>query len=212
MIRRPPRSTQSRSSEASDVYKRQSLQRRHHGARAMSGTMKFAALFVLVLCTVSPAAAADDLVAGVSQDQIQIASQQTLQLYQLGAGNVQAESASTPNRLKAEPYRQAVIAQRKRDHLFIEQPDGVEFLGSTLFRVHVPVPAGAPRGQYTVEVYVIRNGMVMSVQSTPLFVDQIGLERRLYKLAFSWPVTYGLAAVLMALLMGWLSALVFRQT
>jgi uncharacterized protein (TIGR02186 family) len=256
----------------------------------MTGTMKRAGLFVLFLCSVPCAALADDLVAGVSQDQIQItsnytgsdvvvfgavesgsdnlsagkpdvvvvvrgqdadmavrkkarvagiwinstkitlksmpayyfvastralsqvASQQTLQLYQLGAGNVQAESASTPNRLKAEPYRQAVIAQRKRDHLFIEQPDGVEFLGSTLFRVHVPVPAGAPRGQYTVEVYVIRNGMVMSVQSTPLFVDQIGLERRLYKLAFSWPVTYGLAAVLMALLMGWLSALVFRQT
>src|SRR5450756_2216098 len=33
MIRRPPRSTQSRSSAASDVYKRQSLKVRHHFGR-----------------------------------------------------------------------------------------------------------------------------------------------------------------------------------
>ena len=141
----------------------------------------------------------------------QIASQQTLKLYQIGAANVEPQSASTRNVAKAEPYRLALIAQLRRAHLYAEAPNAVEFLGSTLFRAHVPVPAGAPRGQYTVEVYVVRNGQVMDVQSTPFFVDQIGLERDLHHFAFHWPIIYGFTTVLMALMLGWLSSLVFRQ-
>jgi uncharacterized protein (TIGR02186 family) len=141
----------------------------------------------------------------------QIASAQTLKLYQIGASNVQPQGASTANNAKLEPFRRAFIALRKRDLLYIEAPRGVEFLGPTLFRVHVPVPAGAPQGQYTVEVYVIRNGQILDVQSTPFFVDQIGLERDLHHFAFHWPLTYGLVTVLMALLLGWLSSAIFRQ-
>jgi len=52
---------------------------------------------------------------------------------------------------------------------------------------------------------------VISAQSTPLFVDQIGLERRLYSFAHSSPLFYGISTVLMALLMGWTSSVVFRR-
>jgi len=142
----------------------------------------------------------------------QIASVQTLKLYQIGAANVQPQGTSTTNSVKAEPFRRALIAERKRDRLYLEAPHGVEFLGTTLFRAHVPIPAGAPTGQYTVEVYVIRDGQVLDVQSTPFFVDQIGLERDLHHFAFHWPLTYGLVTMLMALLFGWLSSAIFRQT
>jgi hypothetical protein len=39
------------------------------------------------------------------------------------------------------------------------------------------------RGQYNVEVYLLRDGEVVSAQSTPLFIDQTGIERRLFNLA-----------------------------
>ena len=87
----------------------------------------------------------------------------------------------------------------------------MEFLSGTLFRAHVPVPASVTRGLYNVEVYLFRKGEVESAQSTPLFIDQTGLERRLFNFAHTNPLGYGLAAVLMALLMGWLSSLVFRR-
>jgi uncharacterized protein (TIGR02186 family) len=75
----------------------------------------------------------------------------------------------------------------------------------------VPVPAGVPRGQYNVEVYLFRNGEVLSAQSTPLFIDQTGLERRLFNFARNQPFGYGLAAVVMAVIMGWISSLLFRR-
>jgi uncharacterized protein (TIGR02186 family) len=140
-----------------------------------------------------------------------IAPPYMLARYQIGFDHVKPQSTSTHKTLRAEEFRQAVVRERARAHLFTEAPNGVEFLSYSLFRVHVPVPAGAPRGQYTAEVYLFRNGVVMSAQSTPLFVDQIGLERNLFNFAHNDPLAYGFAAVLMAVLLGYISSLIFRQ-
>ncbi|MBS0275360.1 MAG: TIGR02186 family protein [Proteobacteria bacterium] len=140
-----------------------------------------------------------------------IAPAQTLGRYQIGLDYVKPERASTHNPARAEQFRQAVVRERVRGHLFTEAPAGVEFLSYSLFRVHVPVPASAPRGQYTAEVYLFKDGVVMAAQSTPLFVDQIGLERRLFSFAHNDAFAYGVATVIMAMLLGWLSSLIFRR-
>jgi uncharacterized protein (TIGR02186 family) len=110
-----------------------------------------------------------------------------------------------------EPFRQAALRHLTEEHLYAEAPGGVEFLSDTLFRAHVPVPAGVARGQYNVEVFLFRGATVISAQSTPLFVDQTGLERRLYNFAHNQGFDYGLATVLMAIAMGWISSLLFRR-
>jgi uncharacterized protein (TIGR02186 family) len=141
-----------------------------------------------------------------------IAPPDMLARYQIGFDNVKPERASTHNAARAEQFRQAVVRERVRGQFFAEAPAGVEFLGYSLFRVHVPVPAGAPRGQYTAEVYLFKDGVVMSAQSTPLFVDQIGLERRLFNFAHNDAFAYGMATTIMAMLLGYLSSLIFKQT
>jgi uncharacterized protein (TIGR02186 family) len=110
-----------------------------------------------------------------------------------------------------EPFRQAALRHLTEQHLYAEAPGGVEFLSDTLFRAHVPVPAGVTRGQYNVEVFLFRGATVISAQSTPLFIDQTGLERRLYNFAHNQGFDYGLATVLMAIAMGWISSLLFRR-
>jgi len=138
-----------------------------------------------------------------------IAPSTVLARYDIGLGSLQ------PNTVHAhhdyEPFRQAALRHLGQDGLYTEAPGGVEFLSDTLFRAHVPVPAGVMRGQYNVEVYLLRNGAVISAQSTPLFIDQTGLERRLYNFAHNQALGYGLATVLMAVIMGWISSLLFRR-
>jgi uncharacterized protein (TIGR02186 family) len=135
----------------------------------------------------------------------------TLARYEIGLNTLTPESESTHSPAKAEPFRLAAIRERERAHLYAESSNGVEFLSYSLFRARVPVPATVPKGQYTVDVYLFRDGTVLSAQSTPLYIDQIGLERRLYNYAHRQPVWYGFAAVFMAALLGWLSSLLFRQ-
>jgi len=140
-----------------------------------------------------------------------IASAETLQRYQLGLANVTPKGESTRSIRKGAPFREAAIRIRERQKLYAQAPAGVEFLGYSLFRVRVPVPANVATGEYTAQVFLFRDGSVVSAQTTPLFVDQIGLERRLFNFAHDRPFAYGLATVLVAMLLGWGSSFLFRR-
>lgn len=111
----------------------------------------------------------------------------------------------------ARPFREAAFRHLRQRRLYAEAPGTIDFLSETLFRTRVPVPANVQRGQYNVEVYLFRDGDVVSAQSTPLFIDQTGVERRLFGLAHNAPLIYGLACVFMAMLLGWISSVLFRQ-
>jgi hypothetical protein len=52
---------------------------------------------------------------------------------------------------------------------------------------------------------------VVSTQSTPIFVDATGLEPRLFNMAHNAPFFYGPACVFMAMLLGWISSVLFRR-
>ena len=90
-------------------------------------------------------------------------------------------------------------------------PGGVEFLSETLFRAHVPVPAGVPRGQYNVEVYLFRDGTgdQRAVDAAVHRPDRAGAAPVQFRARS--PLAYGLPTVLMAMLLGWLSSLLFRR-
>ena len=141
----------------------------------------------------------------------EIATPQTLRRYQLGLNDLEPARSSTKSAKEAQIYSDAAVREQARRGLYEEATNGVEFLSTSLFRVRVPVPAGVPRGQYTAEVYLFQGGNVVSAQSTPLFVDQTGVERRLFSFAHQWPLFYGIATVLMALALGWISSFVFQR-
>jgi|HubBroStandDraft_5_1064220.scaffolds.fasta_scaffold191467_2 uncharacterized protein (TIGR02186 family) len=111
-----------------------------------------------------------------------------------------------------EPFVQAAIRAEERNKLYAEEDKGVEFLSGTLFRARVPLPAAAPRGDYTADVYLLRDGRVIGPpHRSKLTIDQTGTERRVYDFSRDNPLAYGLSTVLMAMAMGWLSSLAFRR-
>ncbi len=138
-----------------------------------------------------------------------VAPADTLRRYELGLDNLRPQSALSDGDIM--PYVRALVRSEIKNGLYTEDNAGVELLSPTLFRVRVAVPASVPRGFYTVQAFLFRDGTVISAQSTPLFVDQTGFERRLFAFAHERPLLYGLATVLMATLLGWFSTLFFRR-
>jgi uncharacterized protein (TIGR02186 family) len=139
-----------------------------------------------------------------------IASADTLRRYQIGTANVEPQGTDARFPAEAEPFRKAAIADRGQASLYVERAD-VEFLGNSLFRARVPIPATVPRGEYLTEMFLFRDGNVISAQTTPLFIDQFGFERRLFRFAQRSPLAYGLSSVFLAGFFGWLSSLMFRE-
>lgn len=144
-----------------------------------------------------------------------IASPEILQRYQIGVENLKFEvskSRNTSGKSDIKIFKNAVIKLKKEDELFVEDSGGVRFLGSTLFRASVELPAIVAVGNYSADVYLFRDGKLIHVQSSPLFISKSGFERFIYNMAQKRPTTYGILAVMIALFCGWLAAALFRKS
>lgn len=139
-----------------------------------------------------------------------IASEGLLQSLGIGLANVDFGRSDTGAKPGNE-FRAALIRIRQEHELFVEKDDGVSFLGRSLFRGSVELPVNVPIGRYTTQVFLIRDGKVLSESQSSLKVHKVGLERMIYVLAFRHPFLYGLLAVAIAVLAGLLAWLFFKR-
>lgn len=110
-----------------------------------------------------------------------------------------------------ESFTKAFIADRTNRSLYTESAHSITFMGDTLFKTVLPFPDTTPRGGYTAETYLIYNGQIVGIQSTPLFVVKRGLDATIFEMAHESPALYGTLAILIAIGAGWMAALVFRK-
>ena len=122
----------------------------------------------------------------------------------------------TPSRAapaaEVEEFRTALIRNKESDDLYTEETGKLSFLGSRLFRTRIYFPSNVPTGTYTADVFLVRDGNVVSAQSTPLVVSKVGFGAELFDFAHRRPALYGILAVVVALAAGWLAGVAFRRT
>ncbi len=68
-----------------------------------------------------------------------------------------------------------------------------------------------PTGTYTADVFLVRDGEVVAAQATPLVVSKIGLGADMADIAHRHSALYGIIAVLVAAMAGWLAGVIFRR-
>ena len=139
-----------------------------------------------------------------------IASEETLKKLGVGLANVDFGKPVAGQTLD-DGFRAALIRIREEENLFKEADDGVTFIGRSLFRGSVELPVNVPVGRYTSQVYLFRDGKMLSQSQGSLQVHKVGFERIVYSLAFRHPFAYGLLAVLMAVAAGFAAWTVFRK-
>ncbi len=143
----------------------------------------------------------------------EIASREVLERHEIGAKYLRfaTSEALQFSAEESQSFRESILRLMAKQSLYTEVIGGVSFLGKSLFRASVELPANVPVGNYTADVFLIRDGSVIHAQATPLFVNKIGIERFVFNLAHRQPLIYGLVAVALALIAGWLAAAAFRK-
>ena len=117
----------------------------------------------------------------------------------------------TPNATNLGIFSKAVIRILRNEGLYREKPDGVKIIDKSLFRATIGLPANVPVGEFHADIYLFRDGSLVSAQSQPLHIEKQGLERFVYTLAFDYPMLYGIVAVMLAVLAGLAASAVFKR-
>ncbi len=149
-----------------------------------------------------------------SRQLFEILAPEILDRYQLGVGRVRfdAAEAEVPG---IGPFRTALVQQKKKQGLYADRVGRVTFIGATLFRANLHLPSNVPTGTFLIDVYLVRDGRIVDAQNMPLVISKVGFGADIYKYANARSITqrfvYGLVAVLVSLLTGWLAHLAFRK-
>ena len=129
--------------------------------------------------------------------------------HRIGVATLDVATAG-PDR-RAVEYGSALVRKLTEQGLYQRGTGTVRFLGNQLFRVDLHFPANVPTGTYSVQVFLVRDGQIASAQTTPLFVSKVGAGAFVFRAARDYAAFYGVAAIVIALIAGWIAAAVFRK-
>lgn len=141
----------------------------------------------------------------------EIAGEAVLARNEIGVRHLVALPRAKASANIAEEWIEALIRNKTRENLYAAEVGKVTFLGNQLFRTRVSFPANVPTGTYQVRAYLLREGAVVSAQTSPLTVGKIGAEAEIFDFAHQRSALYGIIAILIALVAGWLAHVAFRK-
>lgn len=109
-------------------------------------------------------------------------------------------------------YRNAVVRLKQAEGLYEQNEAGVAFVDKGLFRAEIALPSTAPIGLYEAKIYLFQDGRPVQVRRRMLNVQKVGFERAVYVFAHTRPWTYGIIAVLFAIMTGYGASVIFRRS
>ncbi|WP_298436583.1 TIGR02186 family protein [uncultured Jannaschia sp.] len=107
-------------------------------------------------------------------------------------------------------FLEALLRVRQDADLYAVKEETVALRDETLFSAEIALPSDLTEGNYDTRIFLTRDGAVIDVYATSIFVQKVGLERMIYNLAHEQPLIYGLLSLFIAISAGWLASTVFR--
>ena len=142
-----------------------------------------------------------------------VLSPEHLSRNQIGPENLSltiSEESTAPDG-EFETFREALIRRKRAVGLYGDEVQPISMLDNQLFRTVVSFPANVPVGNYNVDVYLVRDGAVVSAESTPLIVSKVGIGAEVYDFAYENGMLHGIIAIIIAVAAGWTAGVVFRK-
>jgi uncharacterized protein (TIGR02186 family) len=141
----------------------------------------------------------------------ELVDERTAAIYELGLQNLQLSPGGGAQPDRARRFEAGLLDLRRREGLYVEDPDGVEISEGVLYRARIFIPSQVPVGTFTAETFLIDRGKVIAAATKEITVEKSGFERFVAESADRYSLLYGLAAVILPLLLGWAAAELFRR-
>jgi uncharacterized protein (TIGR02186 family) len=130
----------------------------------------------------------------------------------LGASNLYmqpADAGDSPATI--QEFTKALRERKTATGLYSENVGGVQFLSQNLFRATVRLAPNVPVGTHKARAFLFKSGLFIKESSAQLEIRKSGFEQSIFRVARDYSFFYGVFAVSLAMLTGWLGRLVFRK-
>ena len=130
----------------------------------------------------------------------------------LGANNIFMQPADTgQSPATIEEFTAALRERKTATGLYSENVGGVQFLSQNLFRASVRLAPNVPVGTHKARAFLFKNGVFVKESSAQLEIRKSGFEQSIFRAAHDYSFLYGLFAISLAMITGWLGRLIFRK-
>jgi uncharacterized protein (TIGR02186 family) len=139
----------------------------------------------------------------------EIVDDRTAAIYELGLDYLQLSPIGSIDPVAQERFTEGLVALRGHEGLYREDPHGVTISEQVLYQARIALPSNVQTGRYTAETFAIARGQVIASASAEVEVHKRGFERLVADYSRETSFLYGLFAVALSLLMGWLAHRLF---
>lgn len=140
-----------------------------------------------------------------------IVDKRTAAIYEFGLDYLQLSPVGTIVQSDQKRFAHGLVDLNSRAGLYEERQSSVELVENVLYKARLKLPASVPVGQYSAETFLIRDGRVISAAVRDIHVGKYGFELFAVNASINHPFLYGLFAVILSLVLGWLAGVVFRK-
>lgn len=141
----------------------------------------------------------------------EMVDERTAAIFELGLDNLQLSPAGTIDPAEQRRFLSGLVDLNRREGLYKQQEGSVEILEGVLYQARLSIPASVPTGTYTAETFLVRDGQVLAAAVREIEVRKFGFELFVATVAEYQPFAYGVCAVLISLLLGWIGGVIFRK-
>lgn len=138
-----------------------------------------------------------------------IVDDKTAAIYELGLPWLQLSPVGTYDPAEQKRMAEGLVDLMRRGGLYKEEPQGVKVNEQVLYQARISLPSNVQTGTYTAETFAISKGRVVASAIAKVEVRKLGFELAVARFAENWGFFYGLLAVALSVVMGWLAGRVF---
>ena len=145
----------------------------------------------------------------LNENNIGLLNKKDTQLIDWSALNI--DWGNIKNEKERESFYDALIRTKESEDVYRKVNGEIDIIDGNLFRSYIEIPNTVPVGQYKVNLYLIIDNKISNEYSYNFMVTRVGIEEVIYSFSKNYPLIYGLISLLIAILIGWSGAEVFKR-
>ncbi|WP_336985817.1 TIGR02186 family protein [Altererythrobacter aquiaggeris] len=141
----------------------------------------------------------------------EIVDEKTAAIYELGLDFVQLSPTGEIDPEEQLKFSEGLTGMRARAGLYKEEFGGVQISEQVLYQARISLPSNVQTGTYTAETFAITRGRVIASAVSEIEVRKVGFDALVEVFAEKQSLFYGLLAVALSVLMGWMAGRLFAM-